>query len=237
MRSSSLLFDVWLTFVAARARAADAPPPEVVRGTIARLDAKSVTIRKPDGTTVTAALEAGTAIGVVEPRHFQQINSNDFVGITTVPGPGDTLTAKEIHIIPLKGLHEGSFPWGHPSSTAASTSTNGTVSAVQDDPTAYTMTNANVTASSVGKLTVTYRGAKLVRGKCTGRAAEAVGEPCTGVATVNVPPSAPIVAMVPARLADAKVGLAVFAVFASRPKQGWVASSLVVEKNGVKPGW
>jgi hypothetical protein len=238
MRSSSLFVGVWFTLIAARALAADAPPSEVVRGTIARLDAKSVTIAKPDGTTITAALDASTVIGVVEPRHFQQINSADFVGITTVPGPGDSLTAKEIHIFPLKGVHEGSFPWSHPPSpAAASTSTNGTVSAIHDDPAAYTMTNASVTASSLGKLTVAYRGAKLVDGKCTGRAADAVGPPCNGVATVSVPSSTPIIAIVPGRLADAKVGLAVFAIFSSRPKHEWAAASLTVEKNGVKPAF
>jgi hypothetical protein len=238
-RASSLGFGTAFMLVAAGAPAADAPAPLVVRGTVASIDTKSISIAEADGTTFTASLAPGTSFGTVEPRHFQQINSTDFVGITSVPGPHGTLTAKEIHIMPWKGLREGSFPWDHapggPKPVAPANVTNGTVSAVLDDPAAYTMTNASVTASSLGKLTVTYRGSKMVDGKCAGRAADAVGAPCSGVATVDVPPSIPIVAVVPGKLTDAKVGLAVFAVVAPKSKHEWAALSLTFEKNGVKP--
>jgi len=52
---------------------------------------------------------------------------------------------------------------------------------------------------------------------------------------VNVPSSTPIVAIVPARLADAKAGLAVFAVVTPQPEHTWVAASVTLEKDGVKP--
>jgi len=241
MHTSPFAFVAGLMLVGTCAWAAATPPSVVVRGTIASVDGKSITIAKDDGTTVTAALAPSTTFGAVEARHFQQINSADFVGITSVPGPHDTLTAKEIHIIPWKGLREGSYPWDHApgKSLGAGTTTNGIVAGVQDDPSAYTMTNANVTAATLGKLTVTYKGSKIVDGKCVGRAADAAGHPCSGVATVNVPSSTPIAAIVPARPGDAKAGLAVFAVVTSQadqtPKQIWVAASVTLEKDGVKP--
>ncbi|HEY4187561.1 MAG TPA: hypothetical protein VGP07_20965 [Polyangia bacterium] len=236
MRKLSLVAAVGFTLVAAYAGAADSPPA-VVRGTIARIDATSVSITRVDGTTMTALLGATTSFGVVERRHFQQINSTDYVGITSVPGPHDTMTAKEIHIIPWKGAREGSYPWDHApgGAKAAGNTTNGTVSGVQDDPAAYTMTNASVAAASVGQLKVTYQGAKIVDGKCTGHAAEAVGKPCSGLATVDVPPTTPIVAIVPAKPSDAKVGLTVIAMVVPQPKGEGKAVSLILEKNGVKP--
>ncbi len=238
MRPSSLVFVAGFTFVAAHALADGTPSSVVVRGTIASVDGSSITIAKDDGSTVTAALAASTTFGAVEPRHFQQISSTDFVGITSVVGPHDTLTAKEIHIIPWKGLREGSYPWDHSPGAkrlAAGTTTNGIVSGVQDDPAAYTMTNASVTASTLGKLTVTYKGSKIIDGKCVGRAADAASHPCSGVAIVNVPNTTPIAAIVPARRADAKAGLAVFAVITPQPERAWVAASVTLEKDGVKP--
>jgi len=238
MRTSPFVFVAGFTFAAVHALAAGTPPSVLVRGTIASVNGTSITIAKDDGSVVTATLAPSTTFGAVEARHFQQINSTDFVGITSVAGPHDTLTAKEIHIIPWKGLREGSYPWDHAPGAkplAAGTTTNGIVSRVQDDPAAYTMTNASVTASTLGKLTVTYKGSKIVDGKCVGRAADAAGHPCSGVATVNVPSSTPIAAIVPARLSDAKAGLAVFVVVTPQPEHTWVAASVTLEKDGVKP--
>jgi hypothetical protein len=86
MRTSPLVFVAGFTFVATYALAAGTPPSVVVRGTIASVDGASITIAKDDGSTVTAALAASTTFGAVEPRRFQQINSTDFVGITSVAG-------------------------------------------------------------------------------------------------------------------------------------------------------
>jgi hypothetical protein len=101
--------------------------------------------------------------------------------------------------------------------------------------TAPTMTNANVTASTGQQLKVTYRGSMILDGKCVGHAEQPGGKPCTGVATVQVSPGTPIVAIVPAKATDAKAGLAVFATEAADPQGKTVVTSLVVEKNGVKP--
>jgi hypothetical protein len=239
MKIRTLMMSAALVVAAAPSFAADAPPPMLVRGTIASIDGKTVTVTKADGTTVTGAILPMTFFAAVEPRRFDQIKSTDFVGITSVPGPASTLKAEEIHILPIH-VGEGSYPWDHhpgAAPTTAGSMTNGTVAVVHGGaPTvAGSMTNGTVTGSGGMSLKVTYRGEAVVDGKCTGHAPATPTGGCTGVASVSVSSSTPIVAIVPAKPADAKPGLAVFANMATGPDGKIVAGSLVLEKNGVKP--
>jgi hypothetical protein len=239
----SLVVGAIFALTAASARADDTPPPVIVRGTIASIDAASISIVRPDGTTVTASLAPNASFSTVEPRNFEDIKATDFVGITTVPGLKGALKAQEIHILPTKGLNEGSYPWDHQPGAgkppaAASGITNGTVAVVHDEqPDTYTMTNASVAGSSGMQLKVTYHGSTIVDGKCVGRASKTAPKPCTGVATVEVSPETPIVAVVPGKPTDARVGLAVFAAVVTQPRGKSVATRLVVEKNGRRPGY
>jgi|HubBroStandDraft_1064217.scaffolds.fasta_scaffold152036_1 hypothetical protein len=219
--------------------AADPAPRVIVRGTIAGIDAKAVSITVADGTTVTSPLAPATSFSTVEPRRFEQIKPTDFVGVTSVPGPNGVLMAQEIHLLP-KGFGEGSYAWDHapavPKPDAGANMTNGTVAVVHKDSSpAYTMTNASVTASSPLSLKLSYQGSSVVGGKCVGHALVPGGTPCTGVAAIDVPPWTPVVAVVPAKASEVHAGLAVFAI-TSRDAQGKpVVVSLIVEKNGVKP--
>lgn len=242
MTIRSLVLGSVFALAAGTAFAADAPPavPMLVRGVIASIDAKSVTITKTDGTTVTGAIAPTTNYSAVEPRRLDQIKPTDFVGITSVPAPNGDLMAEEIHIIPLKGLGEGSYPWDHHPEgarpTAMGSMTNATVAAVHSGATtAGSMTNATVTGTSNMQLQVTYHGSAMVNGKCIGLAAMAKDKPCTGLAMVDVVPSTAIVAIVPAKNTDAKAGLAVFANMMKGPDGNPVVGGLVLEKNGVKP--
>jgi hypothetical protein len=242
MMFRTLLLGTAITLCAGAVFAADAPPamPMLIRGTISSIDAKSVTIKKTDGTTVTGAIAPTTIYSAVEPRRFDQIKATDFVGITSVPGPNGDLMAEEIHLIPLKGLGEGSYPWDHhpdgAKPMAMGSMTNAMVATTHDSATsAGSMTNATVTGSASMQLQVTYHGAMMMGGKCMGLAAMAKDKPCTGLATVDVTPSTAIVAIVPAKGTDARAGLAVFANMAKGPDGSPVVGSMVMEKNGVKP--
>ena len=243
MKFRSLILGTAIALASTATFAADAPPPAppmLVRGTIVSLDAKSVTIKKDDGTTVIGALGTATAYSAVEPRRLDQIKPTDFVGITSVPAPNGNLVAEEIHIIPLKGLGEGSYPWDHHPSGAkpmmAGSMTNGSVETVHSGATsAGSMTNATVTGASNMQLQVSYHGAAMVNGKCVGPAALAKDKPCTGLAMVDVTPTTAIVAIVPAKNTDAKTGLTVFASMRMGTDGAPVVGSLVMEKNGVKP--
>jgi hypothetical protein len=238
----SLLLATTFALSAGVALAADAPPapPMLIRGTIASIDAKSVTITKTDGTTITGAIAPTTVYAAVEPRRFDQIKPTDFVGITSVPGANGNLMAEEIHILPLKGLGEGSYPWDHhpggAKPAAAGSMTNATVATVHSGATtAGSMTNATVMGAGSMQLQVTYRGSAMVNGKCVGLAALAGDKPCTGLATVDVLPTTAIVAVVAAKSTDAKAGLAVFANMRKGADGAPVVNSLTLEKNGVKP--
>jgi hypothetical protein len=242
MKFRTLIASATLVLAAGTAIAADAPPapppapPMLVRGTIAAIDAKSVTITKDDGTTITGAIAPTTRFAAVEPRRLDQIKATDFVGITSVPGPNDTLTAEEIHILPVH-VGEGSYPWDHhPGGGAkAGSMTNGTVAMAAGPVKAGSMTNGTVTTSSAGTLKVAYHGSATVNGKCVGLAAMGGANACTGVADVAVTPTTVIVAIVPAKATDAKSGLAVFASMANGPDGKPVVASMVLEKNGIKP--
>jgi len=241
MKLRTLMISAAVALVAAPAFAADAAPPPappmLVRGTIASIDAKTVTVTKADGTTITGALSPMTFYAAVEPRRFDQIKSTDFVGITSVPGPNDTLKAEEIHILPIH-VGEGSYPWDHHPDGAkkAGSMTNGTVAMVHSGPTtAGSMTNGTVTGAEGMSMKVTYHGSAMVNGKCVGLASMGGATPCTGVASVAVTPSTAIVAIVPAKPTDAKAGLAVFANMSNGPDGKPVVASMVLEKNGIKP--
>ena len=242
MQLRPLLLVGAVILLTAGAIAADAPPapPMLIRGTIASIDAKSVTITESDGTTITGAITPATVYAAVEARRFDQIKSTDFVGITSVPGANGNLMAEEIHILPLKGLGEGSYPWNHHPDgmkpTAAGSMTNATVATTHSSATtAGSMTNATVMGAGAMQLQVAYHGSAMVNGKCVGLAAMAQDKPCTGLATVDVLPTTAIVAVVAAKSTDAKAGLAVFANMRKGADGALVVNSLTVEKNGVKP--
>ena len=74
MKFRTLIVSSALLLAAAPVFAADAPPM-LVRGTIASIDAKTLTITKADGTTVTGALLPTTFYAAVEPRRFDLITT------------------------------------------------------------------------------------------------------------------------------------------------------------------
>src|SRR5258707_2414244 len=112
MRLRTLIISATLLAGPAFAADAPAPPPLLVRGTIASFDGKSVTITKADGTSVTGAVAPTTFFAAVEPRRFDQLQATDFVRITAMPAPHDTLKAEQIHMLPIH-VGEGAYPWDH----------------------------------------------------------------------------------------------------------------------------
>jgi hypothetical protein len=212
----------------------------LVRGTVESINAAALTIKTDAGAEVVAAITPRSRFGVVEARTFAQLKPTDFVGITAVPGRDGHLNAEEVHILPVVGMGEGQYPWDHhPSSSHAvsmGSMTNGSVTTAGAAPVAMgSMTNGSVTqASGARQLTVTFRGAQMINGKCEGRATPGLPG-CKGTAIVDVSPTTPIVAVVPGTLADAKAGLAVFAAVASDDAGHTFLGSATLEKNGVKP--
>jgi len=249
MRIVSLAAGMAVSSIAAFA--ADAPPPaapvltpSLVRGSVESIGPTSLAIRAESGARVVAIVSPKSRFAVVEARTFRQIKPTDFVGITAVPGTNGHLRAEEVHIIPVVGLGEGQYPWDHHPSAAAGgpvtagSMTNGSVVAAKPAPMmGGSMTNGTVMAGMGNdELTVTFHGAAMVGGKCTGRAVP--GKPgCTGIAIADVTPSTVVQAIVPARIEDVKPGLAVVAAVGTDDSGHVFLGSATVEKNDVKPAF
>ena len=128
-----------IALVCAAAVAQTAPPPTRVRGTIEKIDARTVVVRDATGaaTTWTIADDAGvTAVRPVDPARLQ---SGTFVGTTAVPRPDGSLAAVEVHVFPedARGRGEGHRPHDL---QPGSTMTNATVTRLTTGPGGRTMT-------------------------------------------------------------------------------------------------
>lgn len=217
------------------------PPPmkvSLVRGTVESVDATTLKIKTDAGGEVVAPITPNSKFAYVVPRSFAQLKPTDFIGITAVPGRNGHLRAEEIHILPAVGIGEGQYPWDHHPSTSHATTagsmTNGSVVRMDEHP-HDSMTNGSVTGTAGGsQLSVTYRGAQMIDGKCEGRA-DPTKPGCTGTAIVDVGPTASIVAIVNGTIADARSGLAVVAFVVEDGKGHTALGSATFEKNGVKP--
>jgi len=92
-----------------------APPAALtrVRGTIEKVDGKTLTVKSREGATVTVKLKDDALVTGVEAAKLADIKQNSFVGITAMPQPDGTQKAIEVHIFPeaRRGAGEGHRPW------------------------------------------------------------------------------------------------------------------------------
>jgi hypothetical protein len=242
MRLSRLLAPLCGTLLISVAFAdTPAPPPSppsfvLVRGTITAIDAMTVSVKKVDGTVITAPITPQTPVAAVEKRTFEQIKPTDFVGITSVPGANGHLKAEEIHIIPVH-VGEGTYPWDHhPGGRAirAGSMTNGMIAPMKK--TAGSMTNGTIDKGDAPmQLKVSYRGSDMVDGKCVGHAPATPTGGCMGSSIVDVTASTAIAAIVPSKATELKPGLQIMGsvVTTADGKTFW--GNITHEKNGVKP--
>lgn len=174
--------------------------PTSVRGSIIKLQGRSLTVKTRDGSQATILLAPDYRVQSLVRKTLSDIHAGDFVGSTSVPGADGKLHAVEVHIFPeaRRGAGEGQYPWDlRPQSLM----TNATVTGIAKAPQGQI-------------LSVNYK---------------------NGTAQVIVGPETPIVATVPATPRDLKRGKAVY-VFARKGTDGTLtATSVTVEKNGVKP--
>ncbi|HVP85527.1 MAG TPA: hypothetical protein VMS78_12480 [Rhizomicrobium sp.] len=242
MRNSMLAIIAAFSFTGV-AMAAEAPPaqrPAILRGTVTSFDGKTIGIRVKTGEVMSLAVMDKTTFSAVEPRRFDQLKTTDFIGVTSVPGKHGHLRAEEVHIIPQVGLGEGQYPWDHHPDGAGSpkragSMTNGEIETARTAPQAAgSMTNGMVESGGKRQLTVSYRGAETVDGKCVGLAVP--GKPgCTGKSIIDVPSRTPIAAIVPAKADEVKPGLAIVGFAVKAPNGQSVLASATIERNHVKP--
>jgi hypothetical protein len=104
--------------------AADAPIR--LRGTIEKVDAKTLVLKTQDGKVVPLALTDSSRVDEVLAVDPNAIQEGTFVGTTAVPRADGSLSAVEVHVFPesARGTGEGHRPWDlQPNSTM----TNATV--------------------------------------------------------------------------------------------------------------
>ena len=178
---------------------------ERVRGTIEKADGGMVTIKTVDGATETVDV-GGAKFAWVVKSSLDQIKDGVFIGTAT---KGENpMTALEVVLFPesMRGTGEGHYGWDSiADQTAAggtavkSSMTNGTVKAESGAPRVKSaMTNGTVKADAAGA-----SGVKTLT----------VGYGKDGAAkTIEVPPTAPIVAFEPADKAILTPGSKIFAV-------------------------
>jgi hypothetical protein len=204
-----------------------APVDQHVRGTIVSVTPDTLIVRSSSGANVSVALNGETHYLQVQRSSLDKVEPGSYIG-TATKDIGSTLVALEVMIFPaaMQGLNAGHFPYDRlPDTTVSGTTkitsmmTNGTVSAVavpQEANVNTTMTNGNVSTSAskngVKQLTVAYKG---------------------GQQTVVVPPTAPIVNLVPGTVSNLTKGDDVF-VDAAQDGSGLTAGLVAAGVGGLK---
>lgn len=211
------------------AAASAAPVDEHIRGTILSVTPHTLAVRTSSGARVSLALNGETHYLQVVRTSLDKIEPGSYIGTATKDTGGD-LIALEVMIFPpaMQGLNAGHFPYDRlpdttlsgGATTTTSMMTNGNVSAVtaRAAPSVNTtMTNGNVFASGsqygVKHLTVTYPG---------------------GHQTILVPPTAPIVDLLPGTIASLSKGAYVF-VDAAQNGGSLTAGLVAAGAGGLKP--
>jgi hypothetical protein len=110
-----------------------------VRGTIASLDAATLSVKTREGPTSAVALKPGWRVTGVAKASAEDIKPGDFVGIASLPTAAGGDGAVEVLIFPaaMKGTGEGSYPWDL---KPKSTMTNATVTNAVKDVEGRTLT-------------------------------------------------------------------------------------------------
>jgi hypothetical protein len=201
--------------------------PIRVRGTVAAVTSSTLLVRTAQG-NVPVSFKGNTAFVSVVPSDLNHVRPGGYVGVAS-KNAGDRLIALSVIVFPpsMKGAAEGHAAYDIlPDTTlsggarTASSMTNASVRTIgnQAAPQANSsMTNGSVAAAvasgGVKLLTVIYRG---------------------GRQNILVPPTAPIVAFVPARASIVTSGASVF-VNADKANGKITAALVAVGRNGHNP--
>ena len=185
-----------------------APIDEHVRGTIVSVSPDKLIVRTDSGANVSVSLNGGTHYLQVVRSNLDKIEPGSYIG-TATKEIGATQVALEVMIFPaaMQGLNAGHFDYDRlPDTTLSGAAT-----------TASKMTNGNVSASGSGNgvrnLTLTYQGGQQI---------------------VVVPPTAPIVNLVPGTISDLSKGAYVF-VDAAHDGGALTAGLVAAGVGGLKP--
>ena len=113
MRGVSV-FVALLALAAAPFAQAQAPQgtPMNIRGTVAKLDGQSLTVKTADGRVAVITLAPNYMVRTSVKKKLTDIHPGDFVGSTSVPGDDGKLHAVEVHFFPANvPIPDSQYAW------------------------------------------------------------------------------------------------------------------------------
>lgn len=191
------------------ASAQTAPRATTIRGTIDSVTPTVIDLTARDGTKMTIALAPHTVVTELVPAKLSDVKSGSYIGTAAIKEPNGQYRALELQVFPESARGRGLGT--HPSNlTKNSTMTNGTVGAM-------TQTNGTVSnTSSNGDLVLSVNDG-------------------SGIKSVLVPSSVPVVTYAPGSLSDLQPGAHVI-LSAQKDSNGKLITNRVsVGKNGLTP--
>lgn len=99
-------------------------PPQVIHGTIDKIEGSIVSIKPTKGPDVNVKLLDNAKVWGLKPATIADVKPNDFIGVGAMPQPDGSQKAIQVTIFSesQRGTGEGFRPWDRPGSTM----TNGT---------------------------------------------------------------------------------------------------------------
>jgi hypothetical protein len=136
MRSVRLLAGIALVALFSAGAAMAQTTPTRLRGTIAAIDGKTVTIATREGGTADVKLADNWSVTLVAPLTVADIKQGSFVGIASM-GTDANRTALEVLVFPdaMKGAGEGHYPWDLQPESMMTNATVATVASASDGQT------------------------------------------------------------------------------------------------------
>jgi len=137
MRRISFLAAALAAVLSAPALAQAPPPPDGtptrVRGTVEKLDGKTLVVKARDGAMVNITLADKVTVSTLVKKTLADIKAGDYVASTAVKGTDGKLHSVELRIFPesMRGVGEGQRPWDL---TPDSVMTNATVGTITKAP-------------------------------------------------------------------------------------------------------
>jgi hypothetical protein len=136
MRFVRLFAGIALIALISAVTAAAQTPPTRLRGTIAAIDGKTVTIATREGSSANVKLADNWTVALVAPLTVADIKQGSFVGVASMGSDADR-TALEVLVFPeaMKGAGEGHYPWDLQPESMMTNATVSTVASAGDGQT------------------------------------------------------------------------------------------------------
>jgi len=153
MRRTSFLAAVVVTFFAlpAFAQAPPAGTPARIRGTVEKLDGRTLTVAERDGGTASVTLVPGATVNILVKRSLADIKPGDFVASTGIKGKDGKIHAIEVRIFPKADPGGGrQFAWDLAPDSVMTNATVGRVTKAPQGEVLHVTFKGGQSAYSVG---------------------------------------------------------------------------------------